>query len=557
MKENNFNSSLDISGKDDKFSLENDNIIFSGEQNQYNQDKTHKIKKEPNYFQNENSFTNKEDAFVAASDNASVRKEPLTNFNSDVVSNNNADLDKLINKGSISFREGGKIKSKLSRSILNSNFSTKVSDYDACNLKGSGIIGYSKTPNINHKRPRKEDEELLVNPNNRIYTEEDDFKISQFQNNNYFDNNNNLREYNLRRTFDSKTYNIKNKIKTIRDSNRSTENVQRNTDDMNLESTHQNMEVGSSASASSSPTRSKILEQNENSKQNNQATNSNICFNNNSFGEKIVDIQKEVKTPKSMKIYFSVYFPPNLIQLVLGESKEKYSNPLVFKILLPVKSNETFNPIMQRFINELNINLKEHSLRLMDIEEAIKYKNGSLKNLEEQTIYLPKCMKNSGKPDFDLPGFDLRIILEDINVNRFALAYEPFCLVSLLKQSSKNVNLYISSNNIIEDATEDESSSSCVSNSIKYNNKIQKSLCKIKEKEQLEEEENNNEKEENTKEIIVHENQQINCCGNETQTEINKTKTTNGTKKGRKGSSDKSSKVNKKESKCCDGCLIF
>lgn len=55
----------------------------------------------------------------------------------------------------------------------------------------------------------------------------------------------------------------------------------------------------------------------------------------------------------------------------------------------------------------------------------------------------------------------------------------------------------------------------------------------------------------------MHENQQINCCGNETQTEINKTKTTNGTKKGRKGSSDKSSKVNKKESKCCDGCLIF
>lgn len=554
MKDNNPNITQDSSGKFDKYTLENDSNILSEDQNLDQHNKTSKmINMKHNYFQNENSLaTNKDDTFVAASDNASIRKEPLNNLNYEVESTNNAGYDKLSKKTSISFREVGKlIKSKLSRSILNSNYPSKVSEYDANCLKGSGIAGNSKTPIINHKKPRREDEELLVNPNNTLYTEEDDIFINQLQNKKYFFDVHSKESIN-KRTFNCQTsnnYNI-NQAKHTRDINKDKEDgLQGRNDNNKLEGAYQNM-------TNASP----ISEQNENPQPNKKISNSNICIDN-SFGEKMVEIKKEVKLPKSMKVYFSVYFPPSLLQVVAEEFKESYENPLVFKILIPVKSDETFNPIMQRFINEVNINLKEHSLRLMDMEEAIKFKHGNLKNLEEQTIYLPKCMKNSGKPDYDLPGFDLRIMLEEINVNRFALAYEPFCLVSLLKESSaRKISCYISTTDIIEDATEDETSSSCMSNSIKYNNKMPKSLGKIKEKEneQLEEEDTICHDNCNTKDITVQENQQINyCCKGQTKTNTKAQLSDSKSKKKSSFSEKNNSKIIRKDTKCCDGCLVF
>lgn len=73
------------------------------------------------------------------------------------------------------------------------------------------------------------------------------------------------------------------------------------------------------------------------------------------------------------------------------------------------------------------------NLRLLDFEEANQILNESNKNQKnrkpsnsnsDKSIYLVKYMKKSGKPDMDLPGFELNTPVENFKVNQFALSYD-------------------------------------------------------------------------------------------------------------------------------------
>lgn len=416
----------------------------------------------------------KEENLNSDSQNISMRQS--IKFKND--SNDNKEL-KDPHSFSLSFRD--KKLSKLTKSVLESNYSTRITESDGHFT--DSYINCSKTPNIVLKRPQQADLDLLVNPSKGFVVDQDSqFRLVNNYSNIYLEENNN----NLQKAAISN-------FKLVSNLDTKVEN------DFKIESNDAN-----------------------NSK---KASDSALCYQN-SFKEHLAEETQNV-VERKMKILFTIYISQGLIQQVTGESKEKYPNPIVIKELITVMSTENFIPIIKRFISIVNCHLEVYNLRLLNLIEAVNIINGENTKLEDQTVYLPKYMKTSGKPDYDLPGFDLKTPIDLFKVDKFALGFEPQCLTctkgksSKLKSEVKPVIDYIS-----ETDSGDESSST--GNSFRHN--------------------------------IIHLNNQAqySMIGNETLIKEEKsTLNENAINQNMASRITEVSSTQKKQKGCCDFCIVF
>lgn len=379
----------------------------------------------------------------------------ISSFN-DEMNDDNHENKNMYNKNinsSFSFRD--KRKSKLSKSILQTNFSTKVTEFDS-------YLDYSKTPQTVFRNPKDTDMDLLVNPENAkdLFAQACvDFNNNKYQDANFNTNISNDISYNNfylnnqspnLQPYKSQTSIFKG-VNSIRNSQinkvSNTNNIINNINTLN-EINSNNINDFNNVNNINNPIKE---------------TNNSIIYSN-SLGEKMYE---ESPIERTIRICFSIYIPSSLIQQVT--SSPGYSsikpNPIIIKELLSVKNTDSFIPIIKDFLLIVNKQIKNLNMRLLDFEEAIKTKHNNNIKIEDQTVYLPKYMKSSGKPDYDLPGFDLKTSIELFKIDKFALSFEPQCLVSTKKLATQKFKS--STTNIIsapliveddDDSSDDESS---------------------------------------------------------------------------------------------------
>jgi hypothetical protein len=322
---------------------------------------------------------------------------------------------------SLSFRD--KKISKFTKSLLESNYSTRITESD--NQLTDSYINCSKTPNLLIKRPQQSELDLLVNPSKGYVIEQDNnFKLTDNSFKFYLEDNNN-----------------KNKKSTVSNFQLVSNLDYKNNDNKQIDNN--------------------LI--NNNNLYNQYSTDSGLGYQN-SFKEHIAEETHNI-VERNIKILFTIYISQGLIQQVTGESKEKYSNPIIIKELMTVMSTENFIPIIKRFITMVNCHLEVYNLRLLSLADAVKMINGENVKLEDQTVYLPKYMKSSGKPDYDLPGFDLKTPIDLFKLDKFALGFDPQCLTCIKGKSSKyksGINKpvidYISENDSDEESSSMENS---------------------------------------------------------------------------------------------------
>jgi hypothetical protein len=133
-------------------------------------------------------------------------------------------------------------------------------------------------------------------------------------------------------------------------------------------------------------------------------------FDDEDESEDSISSDQESYQAKKM-ITFSVY---------IGKANGRTNDmPLVIKETLEADINDFLHVLLVLFIQHVNKKLKEHGYQLV-----IPPNSTSI----DEKKYTLKPMKKSGKPDMDLPGFDLKTKIKDFGVSSFALVYEKSCL---------------------------------------------------------------------------------------------------------------------------------
>lgn len=97
--------------------------------------------------------------------------------------------------------------------------------------------------------------------------------------------------------------------------------------------------------------------------------------------------------------------------------------PVMFKESFEVDVTDVLDSLLINFITALNKKLKKYEYMVLVPEMPIDEKK-----------YVLKPMKKSGKPDMDLPGFDLKTKLLNFGVSSFSLVFHECCLVDTQMQ---------------------------------------------------------------------------------------------------------------------------
>lgn len=127
-----------------------------------------------------------------------------------------------------------------------------------------------------------------------------------------------------------------------------------------------------------------------------------VSFNSSAQSSLIED------TEEISKVEFSLYIKDHSLI-----DKEKL--PLIMRDSILVNINLKLSEVVITFIKSFNIKLKEMNLKLFipkEIEELENYKNKT---------YIVKPMKKTGKPDNDLPGFEMTAKIKNLGVRQFSL----------------------------------------------------------------------------------------------------------------------------------------
>jgi hypothetical protein len=122
--------------------------------------------------------------------------------------------------------------------------------------------------------------------------------------------------------------------------------------------------------------------------------------------EDSLESNKESFSPKKI-ITFSIY---------LNKAKIGNSNmPMIIKETFEADSNEFLHVLLVLFLQMLNKKLKDY---------GYKFDVPSDSTSIDEKYYMVKPMKKSGKPDIDLPGFDLKTRLKDFCVSSFSVVFD-------------------------------------------------------------------------------------------------------------------------------------
>ena len=150
---------------------------------------------------------------------------------------------------------------------------------------------------------------------------------------------------------------------------------------------------------------------------------SNIHITNNfitEFFDEENGSAKEDKIDRTSKlITFSLFIEkhPKLINEKL---------PMLLKESFEINADECLSKAIILFIRIINKSLKDKDLKITVPRQC------KIKDLEYQV----KPMKKSGKPDFDLPAFDLETPIKSFCFNAFSLVFKDSFLSSLSREST-------------------------------------------------------------------------------------------------------------------------
>lgn len=416
---------------------------------------------------------------------------------------------------SLSFRD--KKLSKLTKSVLESNYSTRISEIDGQHK--DSYINCSKTPNITFKKQNNNDMDLLVNPSKGFIVEDHpQFKLVNEVNNNF------LEEKLVSQGIKAKISNFK----LVSDSEDSKDNFE------NYKGIAVNNEIAED-------------EHKNNSRDiNAKRTDSGLGYRDNDADYIAEESNRVIE--RKMKILFTIYISTGLIQQVIGETNENSPAPIVIKELMTVMSTENFLTIIKRFISIINCHLEVHNLRLLDLNDAARLINGEQTKLEDQTAYLAKYMKTSGKPDYELPGFDLKRPIDKFKIDKFALGFEPRCLTSIKGKTSSKFKSTINKpiiDYISETDSDDESSST--------GNTIKNNISQINNHSQYDLIGNDAVIDLNNRKAFAGAISKDNKMSSNEETKKNES-----AENGAKGNpSEAITSINNNNKGCCDSCIVF
>lgn len=150
---------------------------------------------------------------------------------------------------------------------------------------------------------------------------------------------------------------------------------------------------------------------------------SNIQFTNNLITEFFDEENGSIKDDKSDKtskiITFSLFIEkhPKLMNEKL---------PLLLKESFEINADECLSKAIILFIRIINKSLKDKDLKITVPRQC------KIRDLDYQV----KPMKKSGKPDFDLPAFDLNTPIKSFCFNAFSLVFKDSFLSNLSREST-------------------------------------------------------------------------------------------------------------------------